>query len=201
MSVKPKVVYQLNRAGVFVGTTLADPSPMEPGVFLIPAGCVEQAPPEHIDGLVRVWRGNLWSYVNKALEPKEADTPLPTLPEIKAALAGDVDDQVAAIYSRWTRFQMAYQEREAAAIAFRAANYEGDPGEWITKFAEPAKLTLREAADRVLLQAAGMREALKLLDAQRMRKYEILGAVDQVTATAAHASILAEAGKIAAMIP
>ena len=39
-------VYQTNYSGLFVGESLADESPLEPGVFAIPAGCVETAPPE-----------------------------------------------------------------------------------------------------------------------------------------------------------
>lgn len=38
-------VYQLDAAGVYVGTTTADESPLEPGVYLIPGGCVQVAPP------------------------------------------------------------------------------------------------------------------------------------------------------------
>ena len=46
-------VYQTNYSGLFVGETLADESPLEPGVFAIPAGCVETAPPES-------WQEDQW---------------------------------------------------------------------------------------------------------------------------------------------
>lgn len=36
-----KQVYQLNENNVLVGVTTAQESPLEPGVFLIPAGCVD----------------------------------------------------------------------------------------------------------------------------------------------------------------
>lgn len=196
-----KLVAQLNRAGVFVGMVEADPSPLEPGVFLLPAGSVDVEVPEHIEGTVRVFRNGFFSYVNKALEPKEASTPLPTLDEIRHSLMADVDNRIAQIYGLWTRFQMAYQGREAAAIAFKEASYEGDVSEWITKFAEPAKLSLRDATDRVLAQAAAMRAALLALDSERMRKYEILAAPDEATAVALHKSIIGNAETIAASIP
>lgn len=40
-----KIVYQTNNEGYFVGTTYADECPIEKGVYLIPGGCVEEAPP------------------------------------------------------------------------------------------------------------------------------------------------------------
>lgn len=39
------IVYQTDQTGIFVGTTTADESPLQPGVFLIPAGCVTDPPP------------------------------------------------------------------------------------------------------------------------------------------------------------
>lgn len=41
-----KIVYQIDYAGHYAGQTEADESPLEPGVFLIPARCVEVPPPE-----------------------------------------------------------------------------------------------------------------------------------------------------------
>lgn len=40
-----KTVYQADRAGWFVGLTMADESPLEPGVFHVPAMASEEAPP------------------------------------------------------------------------------------------------------------------------------------------------------------
>lgn len=43
-----KIVSQLDRDGYFVAPTAADESPLEPGVFLIPALAVDVAPPAEI---------------------------------------------------------------------------------------------------------------------------------------------------------
>jgi hypothetical protein len=43
MSTKP--VPQLDSAGLFAGMTVADESPMEPGVWLLPAGALDVSPP------------------------------------------------------------------------------------------------------------------------------------------------------------
>lgn len=61
-----KSVYQTNYSGLFVGENFADESPLEPGTFLIPAGCVELAPPETWpeDKWPR-WNGFKWELIQK----------------------------------------------------------------------------------------------------------------------------------------
>ncbi|WMD23110.1 tail fiber assembly protein [Achromobacter seleniivolatilans] len=41
-----KLVSQLDASGWFVGQVKADPSPLEPGVYLLPGGSVDIPPPE-----------------------------------------------------------------------------------------------------------------------------------------------------------
>lgn len=67
-----KIVYQLDEAGGFVGETTADESPLEPGVYLIPAGCVEKAPPAPVEGKQRVFSGGKWRQQTIAPEPEPA---------------------------------------------------------------------------------------------------------------------------------
>jgi hypothetical protein len=45
----PRVVSQLDADGYFLAAAVADPSPQESGVFLIPGGAVVAAPPEQIE--------------------------------------------------------------------------------------------------------------------------------------------------------
>lgn len=70
-----KIVYQTDATGRFLGETLADPSPLERGVYLIPAGCVEVAPPEPLAGHEAVWQGSAWAQVE--LPTPEAPPPPP----------------------------------------------------------------------------------------------------------------------------
>ena len=76
-----KIVYQTNYSGLFVGETLADESPLEPGVFAIPAGCVETAPPEswQEDQWPR-WNGFKWELIQKP-EVQQVVTPEEKLAE------------------------------------------------------------------------------------------------------------------------
>ncbi|GAB7080830.1 hypothetical protein [Megalodesulfovibrio paquesii] len=49
------IVYQLDAAGYYLGEAVADESPLEPGVWLIPAGCVETPPPAIPEGQRARW--------------------------------------------------------------------------------------------------------------------------------------------------
>ena len=72
-----KTAYQFDAAGVFIGTTEADESPLEAGVFLLPARCTYIAPPDDLpaDKWPR-WNGFAWSLVNRpttgTAEPENA---------------------------------------------------------------------------------------------------------------------------------
>jgi hypothetical protein len=52
-------VYQHDPAGHFVSFADADESPLEPGVYILPRGCVRPAPPDE-------WPANLWPRWNGA---------------------------------------------------------------------------------------------------------------------------------------
>jgi hypothetical protein len=52
-----KQVIQLDAAGYFVGFATADESPLEPGVYLIPGGCIEAPAPTVPEGQRAKWNG------------------------------------------------------------------------------------------------------------------------------------------------
>tara|TARA_B110000858_G_C17732647_1_gene440914 strand:- start:39 stop:428 length:390 start_codon:yes stop_codon:yes gene_type:complete len=54
-------VYQTNNDGVFVGITTADQDPIDASNMLIPAGCVETAPPTTTDEQLARWDGTAWA--------------------------------------------------------------------------------------------------------------------------------------------
>ena len=53
-------VYQTDLNGVFVGTTTADQDPLDSTNWLIPAGCVETAPPTITASQLAKWSGTEW---------------------------------------------------------------------------------------------------------------------------------------------
>ncbi len=95
------------------------------------------------------------------------------LAETRTRLIANIDEHAAKIYSTWTRFESEYRERQAAAEAFKAANYEGDCSRYISDFAQRARLDNKTAANLILTQAAGLEKLQVELANQRMRKYEV----------------------------
>lgn len=73
MTTKP--VYQITRAGLYSGETLADESPLEPGVWLMPAGTIDTAPPATwADDQWPRWNGSTWELI---IKPAIATPPSP----------------------------------------------------------------------------------------------------------------------------
>ncbi|BBE82148.1 TPA: hypothetical protein ACPSFK_001362 [Haemophilus influenzae] len=111
------------------------------------------------------WNGNSWIVdEKKKTEIKR---------ELIKNLVDSIDDTAANISSRWTRFVEEYKEREAAAIAFKEANYEGECSRYISDFAQRARLDNKTATNLILTQAAGLKKLQMELANQRMRKYEL----------------------------
>jgi hypothetical protein len=73
----------------YLGHGPADPSPLEPGVWLIPANATGVQPPTAMDGKIRVWNGSAWAFEDipappepPAPEPEPEPEPEPTLEEL-----------------------------------------------------------------------------------------------------------------------
>lgn len=65
-----KTAYQTDSAGMLIGETEADESPLEPGVYLLPAGATLKEPPKTIpDGQWPRWNGKKWELVTKPTMP------------------------------------------------------------------------------------------------------------------------------------
>ena len=94
------------------------------------------------------------------------------LADTQTRLIANIDEHAAKIYSTWTRFESEYRERQAAAEAFKSANYEGECSRYITDFAKRARLDNKTATNLILTQAAGLEKLQMELANQRMRKYE-----------------------------
>lgn len=123
-----KIVSQLDARGRFVGTTLADESPLEPGVFLIPGGAVDVEPPVVPDGKFAHWAGG-WVF-GDIPQPDEPEAPaqpeIPRVPQVvtrRQALlallaAGKLDQIELAIQNAPRAVQIAWE----AAGTFERSN-------------------------------------------------------------------------------
>lgn len=174
-------IYTLDEYGVFAGAVQHDPLLPLPRCTLTP-------PPATEDGEVAVFNGAAWAVLT--------DYP----PFDRAAAAQQIDEAVAAIYGRFTRFAIEYQEREAQAQAFKDAGYTGPVPAMVAQFATPAGMQAQAATDLTLAQAANLRAAQAALSALRMRKYEVLRAESDAQAQAAADAILQAIAAVGAQV-
>lgn len=116
-----KQVCQLDEEGYFVGLTLADESPLEPGVFLIPARCVDVEPPLLPEGQRARWE-DAWAFEDIPQPEPEPEPPEPEpIPneELRKAAYREESDPLFFKYQRGE----ATQEEWLAKIAEIKARY------------------------------------------------------------------------------
>lgn len=83
-----KKVYRYDEESYYIGEDIAFESPLEKGIFLIPASCTEIKPPDEKEGFKRKWNGISWDYEEI---PKPPTPPEPTLEELKQDKFSEVD--------------------------------------------------------------------------------------------------------------
>jgi hypothetical protein len=76
------IVYQTDNQGFYLGPVQADESPLEAGVFLIPAGCVEEEPPTFSGNERPRWEGGRW-VLETIPEPQPITLPLNQLVNVE----------------------------------------------------------------------------------------------------------------------
>jgi len=130
-----------------------------------------------------------------------APAPALTDAEQRKLWVSAVDDTIAVMMFKFTRFQMGYVKREAAAIAYRDSGYTIDPTIWITRFADNNRLSYPDACERILTQAEAYRVGLEQLEAFRMDKYQIERAPTQKVAREAYNAIMANAQAVYEALP
>ena len=74
-------VYQTDLNGVYVGITTADQDPLDSNNWLIPAGCVETAPPTITHSQLAKWEGIKWVVENIPVVESDPE-PAPIAPEV-----------------------------------------------------------------------------------------------------------------------
>ena len=121
-----KQVIQLNDDGYYVGITIADESPLEPNVFLMPARTIDASIPSIPDGKRAKWNGS-WIFEDI---PQPAPDPIPEVEELDYAgkriqeypnifeyidgvVKGD-EEQVAAYIAACQAVKLKYPKPEGA---------------------------------------------------------------------------------------
>lgn len=136
-----RTVSQLDENGYFAGPAVADESPLEPGVFHVPAGAVDKAPPAVIEQGKRYrqwgagWRG-------EAIPAPELP---PEIPQLTAAekRREEIDFQLADIDRR-------------SARALRVALIEQGNGKPIPAFEKTKLAALEAEAAKLRAELAGL---------------------------------------------
>lgn len=77
--------------GELLSSGTADPSPLQPGVFLVPRHATTIAPMPAQPGLGRYWSGMAWELRAPAVDEPPVYPPPPTLAEVKVAAHATVD--------------------------------------------------------------------------------------------------------------
>lgn len=126
--------------------------------------------PNVFEMVVRPAKGYLW---NGTEWVKDEEVERLTLEQTKQAAVKLINDEAAKAYNSKDRFVQEYTVRETEALAFKAANYEGDVPRQVAAFATPAGLEPKAATDLIIAQATKLREAFNKIGELRMRAYEL----------------------------
>ena len=112
-------VYQTDHNGFYVGPAVADADPLDEGAWLIPAGCVTEAPPALSEDQRAQFSNGAWVIVDP--EPVVEPEPEPELPPTKA----DHEELRRSAY-----------QQEADPLFFMSQRGEATVEEWTAKVAE-----------------------------------------------------------------
>ena len=89
-----KQVSQLDQDGYFVGITIADESPLEKGVYLIPAGAVDSDAPSIPDDRRAKWENGQWVFEDIPQPEPEPEPEPPTDEEVKQTRIAELQQKL-----------------------------------------------------------------------------------------------------------
>lgn len=151
-----KTVYQTNEDGVFVGTSQAQESPLEPGEFLMPRNSYEDAPPKHEEGkqvCVRV--GEAWKVIDLEVPaPPDVGVLLEFAKERARAIRKPMLDALTGIAGRAERNGDSALASEADRMTEELLNITGDSELLSATDAKSMELAVRAAYKRIAAAAS-----------------------------------------------
>ncbi|QFT84992.1 hypothetical protein FIU88_08385 [Halomonas sp. THAF12] len=120
------IIYHYHPAtGDFLSQGEADPSPMEPGEYLIPAHATTIAPPEPQTGMRRVFADGGWSLVEIPTEPTPDPEPDPE-PEAPAEVTqDDLRAELSRVHDKYSSGTTPFQGADIAIDVEARINARG----------------------------------------------------------------------------
>ncbi|AEC52964.1 tail fiber assembly-like protein [Synechococcus phage S-CRM01] len=115
-------------SGIYTGESLADESPLEPGVFLIPANATKVKPPNATQNRQVVWKNNRWRVEQKPVSVPLPSAPTPAPPEfqlqdfLNAVISGPLYQKVLQQASESPPISVAYTSLMGALILGASTN-------------------------------------------------------------------------------
>ncbi|TCS37497.1 hypothetical protein EDC30_104301 [Paucimonas lemoignei] len=120
-------VFQLDPNGIFIGETVADRSPLEEGVFLVPDGCVQEPPPAFVAGKLRAFVNGAWQYQDPPLLPDSIgeDPAPPALEQMRMQAIRSLNERCQAIADHLTASypdfeKLTWEDQRREAVAWQA---------------------------------------------------------------------------------
>ena len=122
---KEKLVPQLDNQSYVIGVVVADLSPLEPGVYLIPGGAVDAEPPIIPDGKRAKWNGVGFD-LEDIPQPEPEPLPTPDDPRVSAlsVINASCEQAISAIQSGYPVSEVLSWPKQDA----EARSYAADPG-------------------------------------------------------------------------
>lgn len=178
-----KIVSQLDQNGRYIGPVVADLSPLEPGVYLLPGGAVDAPPPDVPDGMYAQWNGADFDLITIPVPEPEPEPEPPTVAQACAEI-DSIAEQVRLKYITPGAGQAAtYITKQMQAEKYKAAGYAGPVPSFVQAEADSLGATPQEGADYILA-AAALWEA-KGAEIERVRRVWKLWMVNHSTNTRA----------------
>jgi hypothetical protein len=126
-----KIIYNYDPNGYYCGQDLADESPLEPGIYLIPALATDQEPPTVGENQLAKFVNGGWTLEDiPILEP----APEPTAEETKQRQYSNINTTYSTKLTQiLTAIQMASARSDTVTVAKLNTTYVSVQAEWVTK--------------------------------------------------------------------
>lgn len=168
-----------------------------PGEWIDRSSTTETHEILEVTSLPDLWTGGAYKHTDAGFELAN-ETLLEMVGVSRARMAQEIDDAVQAVYDKPMRLSKEYETRETEATAYKAAGYTGAAPR-VKAFADAEGLSLKDAVDVTLQQAAMLRGALDTLsDLRMLKRYVTRADVPYLTARAKHQQAMSTIAAIAA---